>query len=65
MGGSYFVGAPVGYDSVRASGGQPSERIMQHATTAGGRRKRRTRRTRRTRRKHRTHRNKSHRHRKN
>jgi hypothetical protein len=64
MGGSHFVGAPIGYNQVQAMGGQPSEKIMQHATTAGGRRKRKHR-TRRTHRSRRTHRNKSRRHRKN
>jgi hypothetical protein len=43
-GGSNFMGAPVNYNQVQVTGGQPSERIMQYATTAGGRRKRRTRR---------------------
>ena len=63
-GGSHFVGAPIGYNQVQATGGQPSEKIMQYATTAGGRRKNRSRRTRRT---HcnKSRRNKSRRNRKN
>ena len=52
-GGSHLMGAPVGYNQVQAMGGQPSERIMQYATTAGGRHKNRSHR------KHRSHRNKS------
>uniref|UniRef100_A0A6C0KU16 Uncharacterized protein n=1 Tax=viral metagenome TaxID=1070528 RepID=A0A6C0KU16_9ZZZZ len=43
-GGSHLMGAPINYNQVQATGGQPSEQIMQRATTAGGRRKNRTRR---------------------
>ena len=37
-GGAVLMPAPVNYDQVRVDGGQPSEKIMNWATTAGGRR---------------------------
>ena len=59
-GGSHMMGAPVNFDQVQATGGQPSEKIMQWATTAGGRRSRRHRKNK-SNRKNKSRRNKSHR----
>jgi hypothetical protein len=58
-GGSNFMGAPVNYNQVQVTGGQPSERIMQYATTAGGRRKHRNKSHRNKSRRNKSRRNKS------